>query len=75
VLPKVHGKIDYEPIIHDVVKENPQIKHIIQARGEKGKNGRLDLETPIAEGPLTKENLKALEGRRPDPDVVSRVCL
>jgi len=71
VLPRQHGRIDYEPIIDDVLRENPQIRHIVQARGGKGRH--LDLETLIEEGTLTKENLKLLEGRRPDPDEVSHI--
>ena len=36
IVPKQYGKINYQPIIDDVVKENPQIKHVIQVRAEKG---------------------------------------
>ena len=72
VVPEQYGKIDYQPIVDDVLKENPQIKHVIQIRAEKG--GRyMTLEGLIAEAELTKENLKAIDDRRPDPDEVSHI--
>jgi len=72
VVPEQYGKIDYQPIVDDVLKENPQIKHVFQIRAEKG--GRyMTLEGLIAEAELTKENLKAIDDRRPDPDEVSHI--
>jgi 2,3-dihydroxybenzoate-AMP ligase len=72
VVPKEYGKIDYQPIIDDVLKQNPQLKHIIQVRAEKkGKYPTLD--ELIEQTKLTKENLKALEERRPDPTEVSHI--
>lgn len=72
ILPERYGKVDYQPIIDGVSKENPGIKHIIRLRaGEK--IGGLTLDKLIEQGELTKENLKALEGRRPDPDEVSHI--
>ncbi len=72
IVPKQYGKIDYQPIIDDVLKENPQIKHVIKVRAEKG-GGYPTLDEMIEEAELTKENLKALEERRPDPDEVSHI--
>lgn len=72
VLPGQYGKVDYQPIIDDVLKENPQIKHIIQVR--TGSNGKyLNMDKLIEEGELTSENLKVLEDLRPDPDEVSHI--
>jgi len=71
ILPSKYGKIDYQPIIDDVMKENPQIKNIIQVRTEKGSYPTLD--ELIEKTKLTPENLKALEARRPDPDEVSHI--
>ena len=72
VVPEQYGKIDYQPIVDDVLKENPQIKHVIQIRAEKG--GRyMTLEGLIADAELTEENLKAIDDRRPDPDEVSHI--
>ncbi|HEY3277629.1 MAG TPA: AMP-binding protein [Syntrophorhabdaceae bacterium] len=69
MVPDRYGKIDYAPIIDDVLKENPQLKDVIYVRGKKGPF----MEDLIAEGQLSKENLKALEARRPDPDEVSHI--
>ncbi len=70
--PKQYGKIEYMPIIDDVLKENPQLKHVIQVRAEK--NGSYPtLEGLIEEAELTPKNLKALAARRPDPDEVSHI--
>ena len=72
VVPKQYGKIDYQPIIDDVLKENPQLKHIIQVRAEK--NGAYPtLDELIERAELTPKNLKALAARRPDPDEVSHI--
>lgn len=72
IVPEQHGKTRYQPIIDDVLKENPQIKNVITIRGEKG--GPYEtLEQLIEEAELTPENLKALEERRPDPDEVSHI--
>ena len=71
ILPSRYGKIDYQPIIDDVTKENPQITNIIQVRAEKGSYPTLyEL---IEKTELTPENLKALDARRPDPDEVSHI--
>jgi len=72
IVPKEYGKINYMPIIDDVIKENPQLKHIIQLRVEKN-NVYPAFDELIEEGELTEENLKDLEKRRPGPDEVSHI--
>ena len=49
ILPGQYGKISYQPIIDDVLKENGQLKHIIQVRTREkwqiphpGRNDRED---------------------------------
>lgn len=71
MVPGQYGKIDYGPIIRDVLKENPQLKHVIQVRGDKG--AYPTVEELIEKAQLTPENLKTLEARRPDPDEVSHI--
>jgi 2,3-dihydroxybenzoate-AMP ligase len=71
ILPKQYGKIEYQPIIDDVLKESPSLKHIIQVRADDTKYH--SLERLIDQGELTRENLKALGDRRPDPDEVSQI--
>jgi 2,3-dihydroxybenzoate-AMP ligase len=72
IMPQQYGKIDYLPIIDEVKKENPQLKHIIQLRAEK-KSIYPTFDELIEEGELTEENLEALKKRRPDPDEVSHI--
>ncbi len=71
MVPEQHGKIEYAPIIRDVLKENPQLKHVIQVRGKKGDYPTM--EELIEKAQLTPEKMKALEERRPDPDEVSHI--
>jgi 2,3-dihydroxybenzoate-AMP ligase len=72
ILPGQYGKISYQPIIDDVLKENESLKHIIQVRTEK--NDRYPTLVEIIEKTeLTAENVRMLEERRPDPDEVSHI--
>jgi 2,3-dihydroxybenzoate-AMP ligase len=72
MVPGQYGRIDYQPIIDDVVKENPQLKSIMLVRAEK--NGRYPtFDELIEQAELTRENLEALAARRPDPDEVSHI--
>jgi len=71
-VPKQYGKIEYQPILDDVLKESPNLKHIIQVRTE-GVSKYHTLEKLIEDGQPTKENLQALAARRPDPDEVSQI--
>ena len=72
ILPKQYGKITYQPVIDDVLKENPGIKNVIQVRtaGDTQYNA---LEKLINQSELTPENLKALQKRRPDPNELSQI--
>lgn len=72
ILPKQYGKIIYQPIIDGVLKENPQLKNIIQVRALSDTPYQ-GFEQLIRQAELTLENLKLLEERRPDPDEVSQI--
>lgn len=72
ILPRQYGKIDYQPIIDDVLRENPQIKNVIQVR-TGGDTRYHALEKLMEEAQLTSNILKALDKRRPDPDEVSQI--
>lgn len=72
MVPGRYGKIDYQPIIDEVVKENPQLRHVMLVRTEK-KGGYPTFDEIIEQTELTEEDLKALEARRPDPDEVSHI--
>jgi 2,3-dihydroxybenzoate-AMP ligase len=71
ILPQRYGKIEYQPIIDAVLKENPQIRHIIQPRTSETHYHTLEI--LMARGDLTHQDLRALEERRPDPDEVSQI--
>lgn len=72
IIPEQYGKIDYQPIIDDVLKENPQLKHIIHVRAEK-KGVYPTLDGLIEGAELSEKNLRTLDERRPDPDEVSHI--
>jgi len=70
ILPSQYGKIDYGPLVDEVLKKHPQISRIIQVRAEDS-GTFLNLESLLAQAELTPENLTALEQLRPDPDEAS----
>jgi len=72
IVPKHYGKIDYTPIIDGVIKENPQLKHVIWVRAEKN-DVYPSFDELIEESDLSEENLRELGQRRPDPDEVSHI--
>ncbi|MCX8021492.1 MAG: AMP-binding protein [Syntrophorhabdaceae bacterium] len=72
ILPMKYGKIDYKPIIDEVKKENPQLKHIISVRSG-GDGDYPAMEEIIDRVSLNEKNLSALADRRPDPDEVSHI--
>jgi len=72
ILPRQYGKVEYQPIIDDELKENPQMKHIVQARAREDTRYH-PLEKLIESAETTLENLKALAERRPDPDEVCQI--
>jgi 2,3-dihydroxybenzoate-AMP ligase/mycobactin salicyl-AMP ligase len=72
VLPWKYRKTDYLPIIKEVLKESPQMKNVIFARGEEQRD-YLNLEALIESGKLTEKNLSALAQRRPDPMQVAHM--
>ena len=72
VVPKQYGKIDYQPVIDAVLKENPQLEHVINLRA--GKKGPYPtMEELIEATEPTPEDFEALEKMRPDPDEVSHI--
>ena len=72
ILPQQYGKIAYQPVIDAVCKENPGIKHVIQAR-TSGETPHHTLDKLMARMEPTRQELKVLDERRPDPDEVSQI--
>jgi non-ribosomal peptide synthetase component E (peptide arylation enzyme) len=73
VVASKYGKTDYIPIVHDVLKEHPEIKNVITVRGEGDPQPYSSLERLIGQAELTKENLVRLADRRPDPMQVAHM--
>lgn len=72
IVPEEYRKTDYLPIIRDVSRNSPKIKHVILARGGR-QRGLLNLETMIEQTGLTERNLVRLARRRPDPMQVAHM--
>ena len=72
ILPTQYGKIDYLPIVEDVLKATPTIELILTARDEwPGRPKSLD---KLIDGvSLNAKNLQTLEKSRPDPMDVAQI--
>ena len=67
IVPQSTAKVDFSPIIQDVLKDHPEIKSVITVRGKIDLPGFASLEELIEDSALTPENLGRLARRRPDP--------
>jgi len=72
IVAEKYQKIDYLPIINEVIVENPLIKNVILVRGTAD-SPYLSLEKLIDGVQLTAENLDRLSQRRPDPMQVAHM--
>jgi 2,3-dihydroxybenzoate-AMP ligase len=73
VVPSRYKKTDYVPIINDVLKEHPELEHIITVRGHGDQKPFSILEQVIEAAELTEDNLARLADRRPDPMQVAHM--
>jgi 2,3-dihydroxybenzoate-AMP ligase len=73
IIPSRYKKTDYVPIINDVLKEHPELEHIITVRGDGDQKPFLSLEQLIEGAELTEDNLARLADRRPDPMQVAHM--
>jgi 2,3-dihydroxybenzoate-AMP ligase/mycobactin salicyl-AMP ligase len=73
IVPSKYRKTDYSPIIQDVLKERPEMKHVITVRGEGAHEPFHSLEALVETAELTDENLARLSARRPDPMQVAHM--
>lgn len=73
IVPNVYRKIDYESIIGEVKKTNPQLNYVIsvRARGHDG-NFTVSLES-LMDRELTPDDRHTLAYRRPDPTDVAHI--
>ncbi len=72
ILPIKYRRIDYKPIIGNVLKANPQLKHVISVRADKG-GPFVGIEDLIQQSALTQKSLDQLAERRPDPMEVAQI--
>ena len=72
VLPTQYGKLDYEPVVENVVKQNPQLSLIITVRGQWAGKSK-GLEALSAGADVNNDTLKALKTRTPDPMDVCQI--
>jgi len=72
IVAEKYRKIDYLPIIDDVLKANPELKHVILVRSKDDKQF-LSLEKLIEKADLSESNLQKLAERRPDPMEVAHM--
>ena len=72
ILPERYGKIEYNPLITNIRKENGQLEHVILVRSEK-RRGFQNLEELIDKGKLNKSTLRLIDERRPDPMAVATI--
>lgn len=72
IAPGVLGKTDYGPIINDVLKNNPQTRHVIMVRASESSSFHR-LEDLIAPVKRTKESIQKLEALRPDPAQIAHM--
>jgi 2,3-dihydroxybenzoate-AMP ligase len=73
IVPSKYKKTDYVPIIDDVLKEHPEVKHVITVRGAGDQKPFVSLERLIAGAALSEDNLTRLASRRPDPMQVAHM--
>ena len=67
IVPTQYKKVDFLPIIDDVLADHPEIKNIITVRGEADRPGSTSLERLIEDSELSAQNLEDLAARSPDP--------
>ena len=65
-------KVDYLPIVNDVLSSNPQIEQVILVRAVQ-RHSFIRLETLMQKGELTEGDLSLLAARRPDPMQVAHM--
>ena len=71
-VPERYKKIDYIPIIRDVLRDNPDMENVILVRGAEHE-GCLNMEKLIDQAELSEDTLGKLADRRPDPDQVAHM--
>ena len=72
VVARRYDKVDYMPVIEDVLKESPQMERVVLARAEGGEPFA-SIEELIRQNKRSEENIRRLAGVRPDPMQVAHM--
>lgn len=72
IVPERYHKVDYLPIIDEVLKSNPQMAHVVLVRAAHHESF-VKFETLIQSEQLTDDHLAVLAKRRPDPMQVAHM--
>jgi 2,3-dihydroxybenzoate-AMP ligase/mycobactin salicyl-AMP ligase len=67
-----YNKVDYLPIIDDVIQRNPQIEHVVLVRSVR-RESFVKFETLFQNIDLTDDKIALLADRRPDPMQVAHM--
>lgn len=67
IVPKQTHKVDFVPIIDDVLKNHPEIKNVITVRGKMDRTGFASLEDLVEENHRTPDHLSLLAKHKPNP--------
>ena len=73
VVPQQYKKTNFSPIIKDVRREYPQIKHVITVRATEAVNGLFRLEELVEKAVATDADIVRLAEYRPDPMQVAHM--
>ncbi len=72
IVAEKYHKVDYLPVINDVLQSNAQIEHVVLVRATQ-RNSHVSIETLMEKAELTEENYLLLADRRPDPMQVAHM--
>lgn len=72
IVPERLAKTDYRPIVADVLRENPSMRHVVWVRTE-GLTAQPSLEGLIQGNPVSAEGRSHLAELRPDPTAVAHM--
>lgn len=67
IVPKQTHKVDFAPIIDEVLKNHPEIRDVITVRGKMDRAGFSSLEDLVEENHRTPDNLSLLSKHKPNP--------
>jgi non-ribosomal peptide synthetase component E (peptide arylation enzyme) len=73
IVPTQYKKTDFRPIVDDVLRDTPQIRNVITARGEIDREGFHSLDQLINTAELSEANKRQLKESRPDPGQVAHM--